>query len=138
MLTEQWMLSPPLEQPKKSKSSMLPVLVVLFLISYGMMTLLVIEQGSTIAAQRWLIKELFVDSTELTAMKGKAIQQHNAEAQAKAKSEAQPKTQTHAPSVQVPSEDRAKNESKMHRSSPQHPPKPATDVMDIRRNVVTI
>jgi hypothetical protein len=127
-----------LEQPKKSKHSLLPVLVVLFLISYALMTLLIIEQGTTISAQRWLIKELFVDSSQLTAMKGKAIQEHNAEAQAKAKAEAQSKSQTHAPSVQVPSEDRAKTESKMHRSSPQHPPKPATDAMDVRRTVVTI
>ena len=37
---------------------MLPVLTVLFLISYGLMTLLIVEQGTTIQAQRTLIHQL--------------------------------------------------------------------------------
>lgn len=138
MLSQEPLLSPPLEQPKKKDFSLLPVLTVLFLISYGLLVLLVVEQNNTISSQRWLIKQLFVDSTELMAMKGKAVQKHNAEAQAQA--EAHPKTQSQAPSTQVPSE-RAKErptEAKPHRSSPQHPPKPAGDLQDVRRNVVTI
>lgn len=56
------------ETPKKR--GWLPVLTVLFLISYGLMTMLIIEQGSTIESQRALIRELFRDSSELTKMKG--------------------------------------------------------------------
>jgi hypothetical protein len=47
----------------------LPVLTVLFLISYGLMTMLIVEQGRTIESQRALIRELFRDSTELSAIK---------------------------------------------------------------------
>ena len=47
----------------------LPLLTVLFLISYGLMTMLIVEQGSTIESQRALIRELFRDSTELAAMR---------------------------------------------------------------------
>ena len=37
---------------KKSGISLLPLLVVLFIISYAILTLLVVEQGRTIEAQR--------------------------------------------------------------------------------------
>jgi hypothetical protein len=40
----------------KPKHTMLPLLTVLFLISYGLMTMLVVEQGRTIDAQRTLIR----------------------------------------------------------------------------------
>lgn len=60
-------------QPKKY--NMLPVLVVLFLISYGLMTMLIIEQGRTIESQRALIHELYHDSAELAAVKGRALQE---------------------------------------------------------------
>ena len=59
---------------------MLPLLTVLFLISYGLMTLLIVEQGTTIQSQRTLIQQLIGDSSELTAMKGKAFQQQHAHA----------------------------------------------------------
>ena len=54
------------------KHSWLPVLVVLFLISYGFMTMLIVEQGRTIENQRTLIHELFKDASELSAAKTKA------------------------------------------------------------------
>ena len=41
----------------KPKNAMLPILVVLFLISYGLMSVLVVEQGRTIDSQRNLIRE---------------------------------------------------------------------------------
>jgi hypothetical protein len=127
-----------LNEPKK-KVSLLPALTVLFVISYSMMTMLIIEQGDTINSQRWLIKQLFVDSSELTALKGKAIQQQNAEAQTQAKAGA--KTQAQAPSKQVPAPPQAKenaNNNKARKGAPQHPPKPASDVTDARRIVVSI
>jgi hypothetical protein len=134
-----------MEEPKKKETSLLPVLTVLFLISYGLLVLLVVEQGNTITSQRWLIKQLFVDSTELSAMKGKAIQERRAEA--KAQAEAQSKKRSQAPSTQVPSDraqetpaDREQNsaDSKPRKSLRHHPPKPAEDLQDVRRGVVSI
>jgi hypothetical protein len=58
------------------KRGWLPLLTVLFLISYGLMTMLIVEQGATIESQRILIRELFRDSTELSAMR-KAQQDKN-------------------------------------------------------------
>ena len=63
----------------KRKSALLPILTVLFLISYGIMTMLIVEQGNTIDAQRLLIKQLFSDSAQLNAMKGHEAQKRYAE-----------------------------------------------------------
>jgi hypothetical protein len=60
------------EPPNPRKNVWLPILVVLFLISYGLMTLLIVEQGRTIESQRALIRDLFKDSTELAAVRTKA------------------------------------------------------------------
>jgi len=61
---------------RPKKHNMLPVLVVLFLISYGLMTMLIIEQGRTIESQRALIHELYHDSAELAAVKGRTLQEN--------------------------------------------------------------
>jgi hypothetical protein len=86
---------------QRKKHNMLPVLVVLFLISYGLMTMLIIEQGRTIESQRALIHELYHDSEELAAVKSRTLQdsavvdtQHALTAQAPSR---------HNPSTQVPS-----------------------------------
>lgn len=63
----------------KRKNTMLPVLTVLFLIAYAIMTTLIVEQGNIIETQRLLIKQLFHDSAELSAMKGRESRQHAAE-----------------------------------------------------------
>jgi hypothetical protein len=60
---------------RKKKNVMLPVLVVLFLAAYGMMTMLIVEQGSTIESQKLLIRQLFSDSVQLSALKGKAARE---------------------------------------------------------------
>jgi hypothetical protein len=92
----------PIAVPKK-KRSLLPLLTVLFLFSYGLMTVLIVEQGSAIQSQRNLIKVLLHDSTELWAMKGKTlIDQQMARAQAQTHAAA-PTTQAQVPSVQAPS-----------------------------------
>ena len=69
----------------KSSRSLLPVLTILFLVSYGLLTMLVVEQGRTIDSQRGLIHLLFSDSVQLSSIKGKAAQKQNAEAQARAR-----------------------------------------------------
>jgi hypothetical protein len=105
---------------------MLPLLTVLFLLSYGLMVLLVVEQNRTITSQRWLITELMSDSKELTSLKSKMLfQQHNAEKHAVPKSESQtPSTQA------VP-----QSKSKARVSAPERPPKLTSDTPDVRRAV---
>jgi len=125
----------------KRKHTLLPVLTFLFLVSYGLMALLVVEQGRTIDSQRYLIKQLFSDSAQLSSMKGKAFQKQRAEAQAQAQGQekAKPKTQT-SPS-QVTPRDNAKSErsvGKTHKPLPQKPPRDTSDTSDERRMLYSI
>lgn len=118
-------IDPVMVKPK-AKTSLLPVLVVLFLISYGLLTLLVVEQNRTIGAQRALIGQLYSDSLQLTAMKGKEAREHAAaQAQSKAHAQAQ------APSVQVAPQSKEKN---MRRQLLQKP-KGVQDNPDSRRDL---
>jgi hypothetical protein len=120
---------------------MLPILTVLFLISYGLMTLLIVEQGSTIQSQRTLIQQLIGDSTELAGLKGKAIQQQHAQQvqPAKPPAVAQNKTTVEAPSTQAtPSEKPHTAQNKAHRPMPEKPPVPASDIADSRRTLMSI
>lgn len=141
--------------PRKKGWSLLPLLVVLFLLSYGLMTMLIVEQGHTIQSQRRLIIDLFHDSATLSAIQGKIVQD-NQKAQAQAKGRAQapsaqtPSTQipsTQIPSTQTPqtpsSQAAPQNRSKAHagktgKPEMQLPAKPASDLMDQRRALRTI
>jgi hypothetical protein len=106
----------------KSKFSMLPLLVVLFLISYGLLVLLVVEQDRTIGAQRSLIRDLFSDTTELSQLKHKLmVQQRAAHPQAGA---ANPKE--------------APGTGKSRKGARLRPPKDASDSGDARRTPVLI
>jgi hypothetical protein len=145
----------PISTPKK-KRSLLPLLTVLFLFSYGLMTLLIVEQGSAIQSQRNLIKVLLRDSTELWAAKGKAIgDQQVAQAQAEARNRAHaPSSQAQAPSSQIPSTQTPSTQTPSTQAEPQHrsqshagkiakpeaelPPVPASDLVDRRRALTTI
>jgi hypothetical protein len=116
----------------KPKHALLPLLVVLFLISYGLMTMLIVEQGRTIDTQRYLIRELFQDSAKLSAMRGNAEHQ---QAQPKARARAK------APSSQaMPGGKAGSNHSisKLRKPMPQKPPKDTSDTADERRSVTTI
>jgi hypothetical protein len=143
------------ETPRK-KLGWLPLLTVLFMISYGLMTMLIIEQGQTIESQRALIRELFRDSSELSATKMKAVEEHNhAQALAQNPSSQNPSTQApsaQAPSIQAPTtqapmkqapssqagpQQRAQNQVKP-KASFQMPSKPAADLADHRRSLITI
>jgi hypothetical protein len=119
---------------------MLPILTVLFLISYGLMTLLIVEQGSTIQSQRTLIQQLLSDSTELSALKGKVIQEQQAAKTVKPQAEAQNNPPIQTPSTQAtPSEKTsAHNSSKAQRPAPEKPPVPASDIADSRRELMSI
>ena len=124
---------------------MLPVLVVLFLLSYALMTLLIVEQGSTIDSQRTLIGQLLKDSFELSSLKGKAVREQALSRQAQPKDQAGvPSAQ--APSTQTPSSATPESTSKAkknpggrsQRALPAKPPQPASDMADVRRVPMSI
>lgn len=129
----------------KSSRSLLPVLTILFLVSYGLLTMLVVEQGRTIDSQRGLIHLLFSDSVQLSSIKGKAAQKQNdaqARAQAQKKSpvaQPAPADPRKSPSTSQPQAG-AKNQStsKFARPLPQRPPKNTVDQGDDRRTLISI
>jgi len=138
------------ETPRK-KHGWLPLLTVLFMFSYGLMTMLIIEQGQTIESQRALIRELFRDSTELSAVKMKAVEEHN-HALASAQNPSSQNPSTQAPSAQAPSIQAPMKQAPSSQAGPQQrlqnqaktkpefqmPSKPAADLADHRRALVTI
>jgi hypothetical protein len=125
--------------PKPTRSA-LPILVVLFVISYSLMILLVFEQARTIESQRGLIRSLFQDSTQLNRMKIQANQTQQAAAQAQAQAEAAEHSQVQTPSTQ----DKKQDLSKAGPSAGRHKqvlPKPDIEDLSLehaRRVVITI
>jgi hypothetical protein len=146
----------PVAAPKKMKKwSLLPLLTVVFVASYGLMTLLIVEQGETIQAQRNLIKILLVDSKQLWTMKGHALADKLAQAQPQAQKPSAPSPSTHgqapsvrtpltqtpltqAPSTQVPPHRSQSRAGKSAKPDIQVPPVPASDLGDQRRVVITL
>ena len=144
----------------RKRRGWLPVLTVLFLISYGLMTMLIVEQGATIESQRALLRELYRDSEELSALRTKALQEKTvADSQSHApatKSRTQapmtqnptttPSTQTPstqapastAPSSQAAQQHRTKNQTQKQKPEFQMPTKPASDLIDDPRNLNVI
>ena len=133
--------------PRK-KFGWLPILTVLFMISYALMTMLIVEQGQTIESQRALIRELFRDSTELSGVKMKAQAEKN-QSLVQNPSSQNPSTQApstraqaqaptkQAPFSQVEPQQRAQNHAK-GKPEFQMPSKPAADLADHRRALITI
>jgi hypothetical protein len=145
----------PITAPKK-KRSLLPLLTILFLFSYGLMTVLIVEQGSAIQSQSDLIRVLMNDSVELWAAKAKALgdqQTVHSQAEAKTRTHAS-STQAQPPSVQIPSSQAPSSKAPSTQAVPQHrsqsragkiakpdtqiPPVPASDLVDRRRALSTI
>ena len=131
------------------KHGWLPLLTVLFLLSYGLMTMLIVEQGRTIDSQRALIRELFRDSTELSAVKQKAAQDSAQASSAKTQAPVTqyPSTQypsTQAPTSQAPSsqagpqQQRTQSQSAKQKPDFKMPSKPAADLVDDVRTLITI
>lgn len=127
------------------KRGWLPLLTVLFLISYGLMTMLIIEQGQTIESQRVLIRELFRDSAELSASKLKTQQPEIRTSPApsvKAKIPVTKNPSAQAPAVQAPSSQVAPQtgvqKSEKQKTQFRMPTRPASDLADDRRAVITI
>ena len=128
------------EVQARSKHSLLPILTVLFLISYGLMTLLIVEQGSTIQSQRTLIQQLLGDSTELSALKGKGIQQSEQVPTVAPSVQAQQNQAVETPSTQAKPSDKQQHsaQNKARRPMPEKPPVPASDIADARRTLMSI
>lgn len=129
---------PLIEAVARKKHGWLPLLTVLFLISYGLMTMLIVEQGQTIESQRALIRELFRDSKELSAVKLNAQRQKTAMPH-----QAVPlNPSTQAPSVkQAPSSQAGTQSRQQEKAAPKpfhSPAKPVTDVGDSSRALITI
>jgi hypothetical protein len=129
----------PVVKPR-AKRSMLPILTFLFLLSYGLMVLLVVEQNRTITSQRWVITELMSDSRELSSLKRSLVIEHHDP------KPVAPKNQTHIPSHQATPSPQATPAPKNHsdssaryrRNSPEHPPRLTSDTPDVRRAVNSI
>lgn len=109
--------------------------------------MLIVEQGATIESQRTLIRDLFRDSAELSAVK-KAQQQANlAESQQRSQAPSaktqSPVTQypsTQAPTTKAPSSQAVQQQrtQKQAQKQFQMPSRPASDLVDDRRVVITI
>ena len=124
---------------KKSGITLLPLLVVLFIISYAILTLLVVEQGRTIEAQRGLVRELMKDSTELASLRVK-INREKASRSHAGPSAAEPKNPTASPDANTGQEKPAPNEPGKtmkprgkSRATKDVPTAPAADLQDVRR-----
>ena len=91
---------------RKPRRSKLPLLAILFVISYGLLTTLVVQQGRTINSQRSLIHLLFKDRIHLSAMKDRMRRnQGSTQAQAQTPLSQVPSSQIplpQTPSSQIP------------------------------------
>ena len=136
--------APLIDAAARKKNGWLPLLTVLFLISYGLMTMLIVEQGQTIESQRALIRELLSHSKELSAAKANAQRQEAAQAPQTARPQhVVPKNpSTQAPGNKIPSSQAGSQLSVHDRAAQQKPfrmpAKPASDVGDNSRVLVTI
>jgi len=131
------------------KRGWLPLLTVLFCISYALMTMLIVEQGTTIESQRYLIRELLRDSTELSATKMKAQRDRMAAQRGQSSTphtQAPPNPSSQQPSTQAqqqgpssqsaPRHQRSQNEKEKQQF--QAPSRPATDQADDARALIKI
>ena len=119
-------------------AAMLPILVVLFIFSYALLTMLVFEQGQTIESQRGLIREMLKDSTQLAALKGKLAKDENQRSHEKASAPAEQGnsgTAAAAPKGSDSNSDKdTKRPGKTTHSTKEAPGKPASDLEDVRRS----
>ena len=122
----------------KPRRTLLPILTVLFVVSYGLLTMLVIEQGRTIDSQKGLIQVLFNDSVQLSNLKGMAVQKKQAEARAQKKAPTMPQSPQSQSPVTPQAETKGRGNGKLRRPLPQKPPRDASGESDERRALVSI
>ncbi len=121
-------------------AAILPLLVILFVVSYGILTMLVFEQGQTIESQRSLIREMLKDSTQLASLKGKLARDDGKRLHDKTSVQADQKNaDSGAPATGAKGPDKeTKRPSKSARSTKEVPGKPAADLEDVRRSTRVI
>jgi hypothetical protein len=133
--------------PKASSrpTGILPLLVILFIVSYGILTMLVFEQGQTIESQRSLIREMLKDSTQLAALKGKMAANDGSRAQNKMAAPAENNgVEPGNPAAGAKGSDAKggdkdmKRPGKAARTLKSVPGKPAADLEDVRRSTRVI
>jgi len=118
---------------------LLPLLVILFLVSYGILTLLVFEQGKTIESQRSLIREMLKDSTQLATLKDKLARDDNKRGHEKTSVPADHRGPDTNAAAGAKGSDKAANPGKSAGGKSTHtmkevPEKPAADLEDVRRS----
>jgi hypothetical protein len=125
----------PERKAAKRPVSVLPLLVILFIVSYGLLTMLVFEQGQTIESQRSLIREMLKDSTQLAALKDKLARDDSKRTHDKALAPSDRKGANSVnPAAGATGSDKAgKRPGKATHSMKQIPEKPAGDLEDVRR-----
>ena len=106
-------------------TAILPLLVILFIVSYGILTMLVFEQGQTIESQRVLIREMLKDSNQLATLKGRMARDDNKRVHDKAQADVESGTGAAVKG--------SKRSGKMTHSMKEAPGKPAADLEDVRR-----
>jgi hypothetical protein len=111
-------------------AAILPLLVILFIVSYGILTMLVFEQGQTIESQRTLIREMLKDSSQLATLKGK-IARDDKRMHAPAQNPGNPATTPDGPDNGP--DKGSKRSGKAARTMKIVPGKPAADLEDVRR-----
>lgn len=128
----------PNSRPTNRPVAMLPLLVILFIVSYGILTLLVFEQGKTIESQRGLIREMLKDSTQLAALKDKMARDDSKRAHEKASVPAEHKDADSNASAGTKRSDKETKPGKSTHSMKEAPGKPASDLEDVRRSTRVI
>ena len=123
----------------------MPLLVLLFVVSYSILTALVFEQGQTIESQRSLIREMLKDSTQLAALKDKLARDDGKRVQGKSSVEADHKNADSgnpaagAKGSDVKGSDKeTKRPGKSAHTMKEVPEKPAADLEDVRRSTGVI
>jgi len=128
------------ENAPKSRSSLLPILVVLFIASYTILTMLVVEQGRTIEAQRALLRDMLKDSTQLAQLKARIARDTQPQPAAKPAprkdSTDQAAAAPNGPKSPAPGD--AQRRSKAPHSMKDVPTRPAQDLQDVRRSTSVI
>jgi hypothetical protein len=121
-------------------TAILPLLVILFIVSYGILTTLVFEQGQTIESQRTLIREMLKDSTQLAALKGKLARDDSKRFHDKASVQADQKDADSGNSAAGAKglDKETKRPGKSARAMKEVPGKPAADLEDVRRSTRVI
>jgi hypothetical protein len=116
-------------------AAILPLLVILFIVSYGILTMLVFEQGQTIESQRTLIREMLKDSTQLATLKNKIARDDSKRIHDKATAQAD---HVDADASNAAGAKGSKRSNKTARTMKQIPGKPAADLEDVRRSTQVI